>query len=77
MGTKVEPNSVVEKSKFFNRLDEAFGMLCLNILRDLLFHVDRLNTPNQVWLKIEALFVNIDEMRGHQLENDLNSSNVA
>ena len=38
-GTKVEPNSVVEKSKYFNRLDEAFGMLCLGILRDLLFHV--------------------------------------
>ena len=25
MGTKKEPNYVVEKSKYFNRLDEAFG----------------------------------------------------
>ena len=31
MGIEVEPNSAVEKSKFFNKLDEAFGMLCLNI----------------------------------------------
>ena len=46
MGTEVEPNSVVEKSKYFNRLDKAFGMLCLNILRDLLFHVDSLSNPN-------------------------------
>ena len=28
MGTKLEPNFVVEKAKYFNRLDEAFGMLC-------------------------------------------------
>ena len=33
MGTKVEPNPVVEKSKYFNRLDEAFGLLCLSISR--------------------------------------------
>ena len=39
MGTETEPNSVVEKAKYFNRLDEAFGMLCLNTSRDILFHV--------------------------------------
>ena len=27
MGTENEPNSTVEKDKYFNRLDEAFGML--------------------------------------------------
>ena len=31
MGTKVGPNSVVEKSKFFNKLDEAFGMIRGNL----------------------------------------------
>ena len=46
MGTKVEPNSVVEKSKYFNKLDEAFGMLCLSISRELMFHVVSLSTPN-------------------------------
>ena len=71
METKVEPNSAVEKSKFFSRLDEAFGMLCLNILRELLFHVDSIATQNEVWLKLETLFRKTDEMRGHQLENEL------
>ena len=56
MGTEVEPNSVVEKSKLFNRIDEAFGMICLNISRDLLFHVYSLSNPNELWLKLEALF---------------------
>ena len=71
MGTDTEPISSVEKSKYFNRLDEAFGMLCLGILRDLLFHVDRLGTPNEVWIKLKSLFGKTDEMRGHQLKNDL------
>ena len=31
MGPEVEPNSVVEKAKYFNRLDEAYGFLCLSI----------------------------------------------
>ena len=48
MGTEVEPNSTVEKAKYFNRLDEAFGLMCLSISRVLLFHVDSLTTPNEV-----------------------------
>ena len=48
MGTKVEPNSEVEKAKYFNRLDEAFGLLCLSISREILFHIDSLKTPNEV-----------------------------
>ena len=71
MGTETEPNSVVEKLKYFNRLYEAFRMLCLNISRDILFHVDSLTTPNEVWLNFDSLFGNTNEMRGHQLENKL------
>ena len=46
-------------------------MLCLNISRDLLFHVDSIGTPNEVWLNLESLFGKTDEMRGHRLENEL------
>ena len=56
---------------FFNRLDEAFGMLCLSISRDIIFHVDSIATPNEVWFRLEAIFGKIGEMRGHQLENEL------
>ena len=56
MGTEVEPNFAVEKAKYFNRLDEAFGLLCLIISRELLFHIDSLTTPNEVWVKPETLF---------------------
>ena len=71
MGTKVVPNSAVEKSKYFNRLDEAFGLLCLRISRELLFHVYSLTTQNEVWEKLEYLFGKTDDLRGHQLENEL------
>ena len=71
MGTENEPNYVLEKSKYFNRLDEAFGMLCISISRDILFHVDSLTTPNEVWINIKSLFGNTDKMRGHQLKIEL------
>ena len=71
MGTEVEPKSTVEKAKYFNRLDEAYGLLCLSISRELLFHIDSLTTPNEVWVKLESLFGKTDELRGHHLENEL------
>ena len=56
MALENEPNSVVEKSKWHNRLDEAYGFLCLSIFPNLLFHLDVLTTPNQVCTKLESLF---------------------
>ena len=52
-------------------MDEAYGLLCLSISRDLLFHIDGLTSPNEVWEKLADIFGKIDEMRGHQIENEL------
>ena len=71
MGTEVEPDSTVENSKYFKRLDEEFGLSCLSISRDILFHVDILTTQNDVWQKLEALFGTTNQLRGHHLENEL------
>ena len=54
-----------------NRRDEAYGLLCLSISIEFLFHIDGLTSPNEVWENIEDIFGNIDEMRGHQIENEL------
>jgi hypothetical protein len=40
MGTEIEPNSAVEKEKWFNGMDEAFGLLFLSIYPNLLFHIE-------------------------------------
>ena len=51
-----ETNVVVEKGKWHNRLDESYGFICLSISHDILFHLDGLTTPNQVWTKLDSLF---------------------
>ena len=71
METKVEPNAAAEKIKWHNMRDEAYGLLCLSISRDLLFHLDGLTSANEVWKNLEEIFVNTDEMRGHRLKNEL------
>ena len=71
MATEAEPNAATEKIKWHNKRDEAYGLLCLIISRDLLFHIDGLTSPNEVSEKLENLFGKTDEMRGHQLENEL------
>ena len=70
MATEAEPNVAAKKIKWHNRRDEAYGILCPSISRDL-FHLDSLTYPNEVWEKLEEIFGNIDEIRGHKIENEL------
>ena len=44
--------------------------MCLSISRDL-FHLDSLTSPNEMWENLEDNFGKIDDMRGHQIENEL------
>jgi hypothetical protein len=71
MGIEKELTAAAEKIKYFNKLDEAIGLICLSISRDLLFHVSRFTTSNVVWTTLEGLFGKQDAMRVHQLENEL------
>ena len=66
METKVEPNAATEKMKWHNKRDVAYGLLCLRISRDLLFHLDGLASPNEVWENIVDIFGNTDEIKVHQ-----------
>ena len=45
MDTEDDPGTNIDKSRFLNKNDEAFGFLCLSISRDLLFHLAGLKTP--------------------------------
>ena len=62
MGREVEPQQYLEKSKYMNKLDEAFGFMCIHISRELLFHLDGLKTQKEVWDKLESLFGKQDEI---------------
>ena len=71
METKTDPNAAAETIKWHNRRDEAYGLLCLSISRDLLFHLDGLTSTNEVWEKLKNLFGNISEIIEHQLNNEM------
>ena len=71
METEAYPNVAIENIKWHNRRDEVYGLLCLNIFRDLLFHLDGLTSPNEVWKKIQTLFQKTYLIMGHQLENEI------
>ena len=47
MGREIEPQQYVEKNKFFNRIDEAFGFMWTHISRDLLFYLEGLRIPKE------------------------------
>ena len=68
MAIEAEPNAAAEKIKRHNMRDEAYGLFCMSIFRDLLFHLDGLTSPDEVWENIFDLFGNTNEMRGHQIE---------
>ena len=48
MDTEEEPASVIDKSIFLNKKDEAFVFLCLSVSWDILFHLSRLKTPKEI-----------------------------
>ena len=62
MGRELEPQWYVEKSKFLNRLDESFDFMCIQIYKELLFHLEGLRNPKEVWDNIESLFGKQDDM---------------
>ena len=45
MGREIKPQHHLEKSKYLNKLDEAFGFMCIHISREILFHLEVLRTP--------------------------------
>ena len=71
METEAEPVHYVDKEKFWNRIDEAYGCLCLSISRDILFHINGLNTPKEVWDHLSSMFDKQDALRIYQLENEM------
>ena len=56
MDNEIEPNHDVDKSRHWNKMDEAFGFPCLSISKDLHFHITGLNNLNEICDKIVDLF---------------------
>ena len=76
MDTEVESIHSVDKEKYQNKLDEEYGCLFLSISIDILFHINGLKTPKEIWDNIASLFYKQDDLRSYQLENELVSLNL-
>ena len=71
MEMEVESIHYVDKAKYWNNLDEAFGFLCLSISKDLLFHISGLNTPKEILDQLASFFDKQDDLRIYHIENEL------
>lgn len=56
-----------------NKMDEAMGLIALNISDSLLFHLDGLTTLLAIWTKLQTLFGTVNEFRALQLDAELTS----
>ena len=74
-GKEIEPIDDDKKIKWENICDEAHGLIRMSISTDLRFHISGIDEPNLAWEKLKSLFSKHNEIRGHQLENDLLSLN--
>jgi hypothetical protein len=68
MNTETEPTSSIEKSRYLNRMDEAFGTICSLIFYELLFHISSCKSPNEAWTTMQGNFGKKEKMSGHMLE---------
>ena len=71
MNIEVELIHYVDKEKYWNKLDESYGCLCLSISKYLLFHINGLKTPNDIWDILATLFDKQDDLRIYHLQNEL------
>ena len=60
---EVDSDHYVDKAKYWNKMDEAYGFLCLSISKYLLFHIIGLKTPKEIWDQLASLFDKQDELR--------------
>jgi hypothetical protein len=67
MKKEIKPTSTIGKSKYLNRMDEAFETICSLISLDLLFRISSCKTPIEAWTTMEGVFGKYDEMRGHMI----------
>ena len=56
-----------------NKMDEAMGLIAMNILDGLLFHLDGLTTPRAMWDKFSTLFGTMNQFKVLQIDAEFTS----
>ena len=71
LGKETERTDDDKKIKWKNRCDEARGLIGMSISTNLQFHLSIIDELNKVCENLEVVFGKHNEIRGHQLENEL------
>ena len=74
---ETKPTDDDKKIKWENRCDEACGLIGMSISTDLRFHISGIDELDKAWEKMESMFGKHNEIRGHQLKNELISFNLS
>ena len=74
-GKETKPIHDDKKIKWENKCDEAHGLIGMAISIDFRFHISDIDEPDKAREKLESVFGKHNEIRGHQLENELISLN--
>jgi len=70
-GQETKPKDEEKAAKWENRQEQARGLIGMSISPDLRFHIAKLDTPDEVMKQINKVFGIKNELRAHQLENEL------
>ena len=70
-GQETKPKDEEKVAKWENRQDQARGLIGMSISPDLRFHIAELDAPDEAMKQITKVFGIKNELRAHQLENEL------
>ena len=65
--------SIYQTYQHRNKMDEAMGLISLQVSDSLQFHLDGFNSPLAMWTHLEGLFGIVNEFKTLQIELDLTS----
>ena len=70
-GQETKPQDEDKAAKWENRQDQTRGFIGMSISLDLRFHIAKIYTPDEAMKKLNKFFGIKNEIRAHQLENQL------
>ena len=60
LGHISEPNNCEKKIAWFNSNDIVYGLICLTISEDILYHIEHIECPFIAWTIIRQLYGDVD-----------------
>ena len=70
-GQETKPSAEDKAAKWENKQDQAQGLIGMSIAQDIRFHILNIDTLDEALEKLKNVFGIQNQIRAHQLENEL------